>query len=134
MDAITTVPAPINEPNLMYAPDSAERMELEQRLVELQKTQVDLKATIGGQQVWGKGEELAVVQPHNHQHVLGVTREASGADTKAAIKAAADAAPAWRAMSFDDRASILLKAAELLSGPWRQTVNAATMLGQSKTA
>jgi 1-pyrroline-5-carboxylate dehydrogenase len=134
MDAITTVPAPVNEPNLTYAPGSTERIELEQRLVELQKTQVDLKATIGGAQVWGKGEELSVVQPHNHQHVLGVTREASAADTRAAIQAAADAAPAWRAMSYDDRASILLKAAELLAGPWRQTLNAATMLGQSKTA
>jgi 1-pyrroline-5-carboxylate dehydrogenase len=134
MDAITTVPTPVNEPNLTYAPGSTERFELEQRLVELQKKQVDLKATIGGRQVWGRGEELTVVQPHNHQHVLGVTRGATAADAKAAIDAAIEAAPAWRAMSFDDRAAILLKAAELLAGPWRQTLNAATMLGQSKTA
>jgi len=134
MDAITTPPAPLNEPTLDYAPGSAERAELELRLVELAKEQLDLTATIGGEQKMCRGEELAVVQPHRHEHVLGVTREATAADTRAAIKAAADAAPAWRALSFDDRAAIILKAADLLAGPWRQTLNAATMLGQSKTA
>ncbi len=133
MDAISTVPSPINEPNLDYALGSFERSELEQRLAELQKEQVELKATVGGEQRWGGGEAFDVVQPHNHQQVLGVTRGATAADAEAAISAAADAAPAWRAMSFDDRAAILLKAAELLAGPWRQTLNAATMLGQSKT-
>ena len=134
MDAISSVPAPVNEPNLDYAPGNRERAELEIRLVELQKDQIELKATIGGEQRFGKGEELRVVQPHNHQHVLGMTRGATAADAKAAIKSAGDAAPAWRAMSFEDRASIILKAADLLAGPWRQTINAATMLGQSKTA
>ncbi len=134
MDAISTVPTPINEPNLGYAPGSPERAALEQKLVELQKSEVDLTSTIGGQQRFGKGEELKVVQPHNHQSVLGVTRGATAADAKAAIRAAKDAAPGWHAMAFEDRASIILKAAELLAGPWRQTVNAATMLGQSKTA
>jgi 1-pyrroline-5-carboxylate dehydrogenase len=133
MEAQTTVPSPINEPNFNYAPGSAERAEVEKKLVELQSEQVDLKATIGGEQRWGRGEELTVVQPHNHQHVLGVTRGASSADARAAINAARDAAPGWRALSFDDRASIILKAAELAAGPWRQTLNAATMLGQSKT-
>ncbi len=134
MDAISSVPTPVNEPNLDYAPGSAERAELDVRLVELQKDTVELKATIGGEHRWAKGEELSVVQPHNHQHVLGVTRGAATSDVKAAIKAANEAAPQWRAMSFDDRAAILLKAADLLAGPWRQTLNAATMLGQSKTA
>ncbi|MGI8887953.1 MAG: L-glutamate gamma-semialdehyde dehydrogenase [Nocardioidaceae bacterium] len=134
MDAFSTVPQPVNEPNLDYAPGSAERASLQLRLVELQKEPVDLLATIGGEQRWGSGPEFNVVQPHNHQHVLGVTRGATQADATAAIEAAAEAAPRWRAMSFDDRAAILLKAAELLSGPWRQTLNAATMLGQSKTA
>jgi len=134
MDAIPSVPAPVNEPNLDYAPGNRERAELEIRLVELQKDQIELKATIGGEQRFGKGEELRVVQPHNHQHVLGMTRGATAADAKAAIQSAGDAAPAWRAMSFEDRASIILKAADLLAGPWRQTINAATMLGQSKTA
>jgi len=134
MDAIPSVPAPVNEPNLDYAPGNRERAELEIRLVELQKDQIELKATIGGEQRFGKGEELRVVQPHNHQRVLGMTRGATAADARAAIKSAGEAAPAWRAMSFEDRASIILKAADLLAGPWRQTINAATMLGQSKTA
>jgi 1-pyrroline-5-carboxylate dehydrogenase len=133
MEAQTSVPTPINEPNLNYAPGSAERAEVEKKLVELQSEQFDLKATIGGEQRWGRGEELTVVQPHNHQHIVGVTRGASSADARAAINAARDAAPGWRALSFEDRASIILKAAELAAGPWRQTLNAATMLGQSKT-
>ena len=133
MDATSTVPTPVNEPNLGYAPGSSERAEVEKRLVELQSDQFDLKATVGGEQRWGRGEELAVVQPHNHQHVLGVTRGSSAADARAALNAARDAAPGWRALSFDDRAAIILKAADLAAGPWRQTLNAATMLGQSKT-
>ncbi|MGI8578704.1 MAG: L-glutamate gamma-semialdehyde dehydrogenase [Nocardioidaceae bacterium] len=134
MDALSTVPRPINEPNLTYAPGSAERAELEQKLVELQKEPEELKATIGGEQRWGKGPEIDVVAPHNHSHIVGVAHGATGADAKAAVKAASEAAPAWRALAFDDRAAIILRAAELLSGPWRQTLNAATMLGQSKTA
>ncbi len=134
MDAITTVPSPVNEPNLTYAPGSPERAELEQRLLMLGKEQVDLTATIGGDQRFGRGDEIDVVAPHDHHHVLGVTRGATATDAKAAIRAAMDAAPAWRALSFDDRAAIFLKAADLLAGPWRQTLNASTMLGQSKTA
>jgi 1-pyrroline-5-carboxylate dehydrogenase len=133
MDASSTVPAPVNEPNLGYAPGSSERADVEKRLVELQSEQFDLKATIGGVQRWGRGDELTVVQPHNHQHVLGVMRGATGADARLAINAARDAAPGWRALSFDDRAAVFLKAADLAAGPWRQTLNAATMLGQSKT-
>ncbi|MDP9444795.1 MAG: L-glutamate gamma-semialdehyde dehydrogenase [Actinomycetota bacterium] len=133
MDAITKVPTPVNEPNLSYAPGSAERAALESQLKELQATQVDLTATIGGEKVTGGGAEIPVVQPHNHRHVLGVLRNATQADARAAIEAAAQAAPGWRSMAFDDRAAILLKAAELLAGPWRARLNAATMLGQSKT-
>ena len=133
MDAHSTVPSPINETNLHYAHGTPELAALEAKLKELQSTPLDLTATIDGEQRWGQGEALDVVQPHNHAHVLGVARAATSADAKAAISAATDAAPAWRAMSFDDRAAIVLKAADLLSGPWRQTLNAATMLGQSKT-
>jgi 1-pyrroline-5-carboxylate dehydrogenase len=134
MDAISTVPTPVNEPNLDYAPGSPERASLEQRLSDLQKEQFERQATIGGVQRWGRGPDYEVVEPHNHGHVLGITKGCTAADAKLAIAAAAQAAPQWRAMSFDDRASIFLKAAELLAGPWRQTLNAATMLGQSKTA
>ncbi len=134
MDAITHVPAPVNEPNLNYAPGSAERAALETELARLQGKQHDLTATIGGKKKMGGGQEISVVQPHNHQHVLGVLKNSTQADAKAAVRAAADAAPGWRAMPFDERAAILLKAADLLAGPWRQRLNAATMLGQSKTA
>ncbi len=75
-----------------------------------------------------------MVQPHNHRHVLGQLADATDDDVAAAIEAARQAAPAWRELSFDDRAAIFLKAADLLAGPWRQTINAATVLGQSKSA
>jgi 1-pyrroline-5-carboxylate dehydrogenase len=88
---------------------------------------------VGGQQRMGGGDRIAVVEPHNHAHVLGHLGNATGADVSAAIDAAAAAAPGWAALSFDDRAAVFLKAAELLAGPWRATINAATMLGQSKS-
>ncbi|GAA1788979.1 L-glutamate gamma-semialdehyde dehydrogenase [Nocardioides hankookensis] len=133
MDAVTTPPAPINEPNLTYAPGSPEREELRVEIERLEKKQKDLKAHIGGRRKAGGGAEIKVVQPHDHQHVLGTMKNSTQADTRAALKAAADAAPEWRALSYDDRAAILLKAADLLAGPWRQRINAATVLGQSKT-
>ncbi|KAB7741844.1 L-glutamate gamma-semialdehyde dehydrogenase [Nostocoides sp. F2B08] len=133
-DAVTHVPAPINEPVLDYAPGSPERAELEVALAEAQATKVDLPHTIGGTRVQGSGKKIDVVQPHAHRHVLGTLRNATKADASAAVDAAVAAAPEWRALSFDDRASILLKAADLLAGPWRARMNAATMLGQSKTA
>ena len=134
MDAITSPPAPVNEPNLTYAPGTPERAALELELKRQEGEQLELTATIGGRKKAGGGEEIPVVQPHDHQHVLGVMRNSTQADARAAVKAAGDAAPEWRAMSIDDRAAILLKAADLLAGPWRQRLNAATMLGQSKTA
>jgi len=134
MDAITQPPAPVNEPNLGYAPGSPERAELERELERQQSTEVQLTATIGGDKRMGGGAEIPVVQPHDHKHVLGVLKNSTEADAKAAVEAAQTAAPEWRALSLDDRAAVLLKAADLLAGPWRQRINAATMLGQSKTA
>jgi 1-pyrroline-5-carboxylate dehydrogenase len=134
MDAVTQVPAPTNEPVLDYAPGSPERASLEVALAKLGSERVDLPHTIGGELVMGTGKKIDVRQPHAHRKVLGTMRNATVADAEAAVKAAKEAAPGWRALSFDDRAAILLKAAELLSGPWRATLNAATMLGQSKTA
>jgi 1-pyrroline-5-carboxylate dehydrogenase len=134
MDAITTPPAPINEPNLTYAPGTPERAALELELKRQEGVQLDLTATIGGAKKMGGGAEIPVVQPHDHGHVLGVLKGATATDAKAAVKAAQDAAPGWRALPLDERAAILLKAADLLAGPWRQRINAATMLGQSKTA
>jgi len=133
MDAVTTPPAPINETVLNYAPGSPEREALQVEIANLEKKQKDLKAHIGGRRKAGGGAEIKVVQPHDHQHVLGVLKNSTQADAKAAVKAAADAAPGWREMDFDDRAAVILKAADLLAGPWRQRLNAATVLGQSKT-
>lgn len=90
--------------------------------------------TINGERRMGGGEEIHVVQPHNHAARLGTMRNATQADAKDAIDTALAAAPAWQALSFDSRAAIFLKAADLLAGPWRETLAAATMLGQSKTA
>ncbi|MEU4668491.1 L-glutamate gamma-semialdehyde dehydrogenase [Amycolatopsis sp. NPDC023774] len=135
MDAVTQTPAPKNEPVYTYAPGSAERAELEGALKKLgQAGPVDLTVTVGGEQRAGGGEKIDVVEPHNHSHVLGTISSASEEDTQDAIAAAGKAAPEWRALSFDDRAAVLLRAADLLTGPWRATLNAATMLGQSKTA
>ncbi|MBV9847485.1 MAG: L-glutamate gamma-semialdehyde dehydrogenase [Kutzneria sp.] len=134
MDAVTQVPTPANEPVLQYAPGSKERAELEAKLAELGKDQLELTLTIGGEQRMGGGARTNVVQPHNHRSVLGAFSGATHEDTRDAIAAAGKAAPEWRALPFDERAAILLRAADLLAGPWRATMNAATMLGQSKTA
>ncbi|MBZ4019161.1 L-glutamate gamma-semialdehyde dehydrogenase [Streptomyces purpurogeneiscleroticus] len=134
MDAVTHVPAPYNEPVHGYAPGSPERARLEAKLKELAENPIDLPMTINGEKRMGGGERFDVVQPHNHKAVLGTYANATKADAQEAVDAALAAAPAWRAMSFDDRAAILLKAADLLAGPWRETIAASTMLGQSKTA
>ncbi|MGA8257219.1 MAG: L-glutamate gamma-semialdehyde dehydrogenase [Nocardioides sp.] len=134
MDAITRPPAPTNEPNLTYAPGSPERTALVAELDRLERRQHPMRAHINGRRRHGGGAEIPVVQPHDHQHVLGVLKNATTKDAEAAIKAATEAAPEWRRMPMDERCAILLKAADLLAGPWRQRLNAATMLGQSKTA
>ncbi|MFG2870093.1 L-glutamate gamma-semialdehyde dehydrogenase [Streptomyces sp. NPDC048338] len=134
MDAVTQVPAPVNEPVHSYAPGSPERARLETKLKELAENPRDLPMTIGGVKRMGGGERVDVVQPHNHKAVIGTFAGATEQDAQEAIDAALAAAPAWRAMSFDDRAAIILRAAELLAGPWRETLAASTMLGQSKTA
>ena len=134
LDATTVVPTPVNEPIRSYAPGSSERACLEARLKELASESVDLTSTINGVQQKASGEPIAVVQPHRHHALLGTTGEAGPEQWQAAVDAALRAAPAWRETSYDDRAAVLLKAADLLAGPWRDTLNGATMLGQSKTA
>jgi 1-pyrroline-5-carboxylate dehydrogenase len=133
LDAVTNVPIPGNEPVRGYAPGSPERLALEAQIKTLAAERAELTMTIGGHRRAGSGEAIQVVQPHNHRHVLGDLRNATSADVSAAIEAAAAAAPGWRALSFDDRAAIFLRAADLLAGPWRQVINAATVLGQSKS-
>ena len=133
MDAVTRVPPPRNEPVKDYAPGSPERAELQLRLDELTDAPFELTMTVGGEHRLGAGEEFDVVQPHRHAAVLGRAAHATRADAEQAVRCAKDAAPAWQELSFDDRAAVFLRAADLLSGPWRQTLNAATVLGQSKT-
>ena len=133
LDATTVVPLPVNEPVRTYVPGSPERAGLETRLAELAAEPVELTMTIAGRERTGTGEAIEVVQPHRHAAVLGTAREATAADVQDAVDGALPAAPDWRAASYDDRAAVLLRAAELLAGPWRSTLNAATMLGQSKS-
>ena len=134
MDAVTVVPAPSNEPVHDYAPGSPERSLLRAKLTELADTPTDIHQVIGGEHRTATGTVEEVVQPHRHAAVLGSYANATHADVADAIEAAAAAAPMWRELSFDDRAAVFLRAADLLSGPWRETIAAATMLGQSKTA
>ena len=133
MDAVTNVPVPASEPVQQYQPGSHERAALEKKIKLLAGEQAELAMTIGGRPRMGGGDVIDVVQPHNHRHVLGRLGNATDEDVAAAIGAARAAAPGWRALSFDDRAAVFLRAADLLAGPWRATLNAATILGQSKS-
>ena len=133
MDAVTTPPPPANEPLRTYAPGSPERASLEARVKELAGEQVELTSTIAGEQRMAGGDRIDVVQPHRHSAVLGTTADATREDVQDAVDAARAAAPAWRELPFDERAAVLLRAAELLSTTWRDTLNAATILGQSKS-
>jgi 1-pyrroline-5-carboxylate dehydrogenase len=126
------VPAPRNEPVLSYAPGTPERAALQARLGELSAREIEIPLVIGGREVrTGRIAEVRV--PHRHAHRLARCHEAGPAEVQAAIEAAHAARRSWAAMEPHDRAAIFLKAADLLAGPWRQTLNAATMLGQSKT-
>ncbi|MCW2912625.1 MAG: 1-pyrroline-5-carboxylate dehydrogenase [Actinomycetia bacterium] len=133
MDAVTQVPVPVNEPVRGHAAGSAELSALRQRVAELAAEPLELTAAIAGERRLGGGEPIEVRQPHRHAAVLGTLHNSTAADARAAIDAARAAAPGWAALSFDDRAAVFLRAAELAAGPWRDTLNAATMLGQSKT-
>jgi 1-pyrroline-5-carboxylate dehydrogenase len=134
MDAITDVPMPANEPVHDYAPGSGERTRLTGALDALAATPLDLPHVIGGRHRMGDGERMDVVQPHRHAARLGTFTNASRDDARAAVDAALAAKPAWEATPFDERAAVFLRAADLLAGPWRENLAAATMLGQSKTA
>ncbi len=131
-NGIFRVPQPTNEPIKSYLPGSPERHELKQKLAELQSSQIEVPLIIGGEEVktGNLGEMRA---PHNHDLKLGVYHKAGKKEVDKAIKAALSVQQTWSQMPWEHRASIFQKAADLLSGPWRSTLNAATMLGQSKT-
>jgi 1-pyrroline-5-carboxylate dehydrogenase len=130
---IFRLPPPANEPVHDYAPGSAERAELKAKLDELQSERIDLPIVIGGEEI-RTGDTAEVVMPHRTSHVLADVHLGGPAEVDKAIKAAGDAWHDWSRTPWEERAAVLLRAAELLAGPWRSTLNAATMLGQSKTA
>jgi 1-pyrroline-5-carboxylate dehydrogenase len=130
---IRRVPTPVNEPVRAYAPGSPEKASLKARLKSMAAERLDVPLIIGGHEV-RTGQTAPAVQPHDHGHVLADWHKAGPAEIERAIQAAADARREWSSWRWEDRAAVLLKAAELLAGPWRDTLNAATMLGQSKTA
>jgi 1-pyrroline-5-carboxylate dehydrogenase len=134
MDAVTFPPPPVNEAVRTYAPGTAERAGLQGALSRmLADGPWELTQTIGGVSRPGAGAPIEVVRPDRHACVLGRLHESTEADVSAAVDAAVAAGPGWAALPYDERAAVLLRAADLLCGPWRDRVNAATMLGQSKT-
>lgn len=132
-NGIFSVPKPINEPILNYAPSSAEKKQLKLELERQSKLVLDIPIIIGGKE-YRTATTKKVVMPHNHKHVLATFSIAGETELKLACKAAMDAKAIWANLPFQHRASIFLKAAQLISTKYRATVNAATMLGQSKTA
>jgi 1-pyrroline-5-carboxylate dehydrogenase len=133
INGISNVPSPVNEPVHDYAPHSPERTRLAAELAALADHPIDLPHVIGGRHRMGDGERIDVVQPHRHAAKLGTLTNAVHADASAAIEATMTAKKSWAATPFDERAAVFLRAAELLAGPWREKIAAATMLGQSKS-
>lgn len=130
-NAIFTLPLPPNEPVRSYAPSSHEKIQLKAKLKEMREKQIEIPLIIGGKEI-KTGKKGRCVLPHNHQHVVAEYHQASEKEVNQAIQAAIEAQKKWAAMPWYDRVAIFMKAAELLAGPWRDTLNAATMLGQSK--
>jgi 1-pyrroline-5-carboxylate dehydrogenase len=127
------VPKPVNEPVRTYAPGSPERAALKSRLESMAKERIEIPIVIGGERM-RSGETGTAVMPHDHRHVLADYQKATKEQVRLAIDAAKQAQREWANWPWEDRAAVFLKAAELLATSWRDTVNAATMLGQSKTA
>lgn len=132
-NAFFKVPLPKNEPVLSYAPGSKERQLLKKALEEGRSKELDIPMYIGSEEV-RTGKKARLSPPHDHKHTLGYYHEGDKTHVEQAIKAALAAKEKWSNLSWEYRASIFLKAAELLAGPYRYTINAATMLGQSKSA
>jgi 1-pyrroline-5-carboxylate dehydrogenase len=130
---VRRVPPPVNEPNRTYAPGSADRAALKARLKEMAGERLDIPIVIGGREI-RTGKTAQAVMPHDHRHVLADYHLAGAEHVQQAIAAAAEARREWGSWPWEERAGVLLRAAELLATSWRPTLNAATMLGQSKTA
>jgi 1-pyrroline-5-carboxylate dehydrogenase len=132
MSSNSRIPAPINDQNKTYLPGSPERAELKATLARMSSERVDIPTVIGGCEI-RTGRTSQVVMPHNHRHVLGEWHAADATHVQQAIDAAINASREWASWSLQDRAAVFLRAAELLTTTWRATLNASTMLGQSKT-
>ena len=132
-NAYFKVPFPVNEPVLSYAPGTPEKEALKKKLKELQSKEIEIPLIIGGKEI-KTGKTAEIKTPHDHSKKLGFYHKAGAKEVNMAIEAALEARKTWAEMPWEHRASVFLKAAELLSGSWRYTINAATMLGQSKTA
>ncbi|MCC6370231.1 MAG: L-glutamate gamma-semialdehyde dehydrogenase [Bacteroidia bacterium] len=130
---IYKVPVAINEPIKQYAAGSPERRELQAMLKELRSHEIDIPMYIGGKEI-RSNNKTRLAPPHDHQHTLGHFHKSDKSHVTDAINAALAAKEKWAALSWEHRASIFLKAAELIAGPYRAKLNAATMLGQSKNA
>ncbi len=126
------VPPPVNDPVRAYSPGSPEKAELKARLAAMAAERIEIPAIIGGQEV-RTGDLGRAVMPHDHAHVLADVHKVGRDHVEQAVAAAAKAHAEWASWPWEDRVAVFLKAAELLAGPWRATLNAATMLGQSKT-
>ncbi|TAG53164.1 MAG: aldehyde dehydrogenase family protein, partial [Runella slithyformis] len=133
MPGFFNVPAPKNEPIKSYAPHTPERAAVQTAIAEARAQVLNLPMYIGNQQILTNNKH-AVVCPHDHQHVLGHLHEGDASHVQMAIEAALTARPQWTGMDWEQRASIFLKAADLLATKYRAAINAATMLGQSKNA
>lgn len=132
-NTIFKVPTPVNEPVLSYGKGSSEKIALKKAIAEARSKQIDIPMYIGSEQIH-TDNKIKLSPPHDHQHVLGYASEGDASHVEKAIQAALAARPAWSALSWEQRASVFLKAADLLAGPYRAKINAATMLGQSKNA
>jgi 1-pyrroline-5-carboxylate dehydrogenase len=133
MSGISNLPRPQNDPILGYAPGSPERAALKAQLASMAAETVEIPVIVGGKEI-RTGNLHDVVSPHDHRRVLARVHMADQTTIDSAVRSAKGAWRAWSEMRFEDRAAVFLKAADLLAGPWRMKVNAATMLGQSKTA
>jgi 1-pyrroline-5-carboxylate dehydrogenase len=132
-NGVRQLPPTVNEPVRSYAPGTPERAALQARLTAMESERPDIAVVVHGEEI-RSGKTANAVSPHKHQHVTATWHHATAEDVHGAIASSKKAWKEWSEWTWEERASVFLKAADLLAGPWRDTINAATMLGQSKTA
>jgi 1-pyrroline-5-carboxylate dehydrogenase len=132
-NGVRQLPPTVNEPVRSYAPGTPERAALQARLTAMESERPEIAVVVHGEEI-RSGKTANAVSPHKHQHVTAIWHHATADDVRGAITSSKKAWKEWSEWTWEERASVFLKAADLLAGPWRDTINAATMLGQSKTA